>query len=860
MTQKKHPHLFLDEFIKHIPPITDAYFHPKGGERSKAPQLDYQAHGAKLLADLASVFRQNEEINANQDFAAVTLRFVSQNNVDLALESLESPSRGIHLLNVRKNQAEETTQQTATVLVPRDKQDYFAKKIQPYADGQTTSKGKIKARDLCDKILRIELPKLEDFWIDAPDELDVAPNKKSWRQVWVQREQSSNKATSNLVQSFRNICNSLSLDCRNSVSCFKESLIFLVYGSKNNFSELLLAFPYITAFCPHYPLVTQWYDAPISEQKDWIEDLQNRTLISTTKSEVAVCLLDTGVVYHHPLLQNVVSESNCYTTFQDGRTFDSAAHGTEMMGLLVYGDLAQLFGSSDYVTIQNHFESVRIVSSSYSNPPELYGSITSQAIYRVESQEPTHSRIICMAVTSEPIKQDGTPDEWSSVIDALAFGEQSVEYQDENLLFTRNNMEKTACQSIDNGKRLFVLSAGNIQNEDEILRYPTSNETSSIESPAQAWNALTIGAYTQKGYLEDKTAVYDNILAPLGGLSPASRTALLWHSQWPIKPDLVCEGGNRLVYRNEQGDIHAVDSHYDLEILTLGCPSWQNENNNFSTMSDTSAATALAARMTMLFKTQYPQAWPETVRAALINSADWTPTMLSQYTDPHHPKKEHYKNLTRVYGYGVPSLPRVLESFNSSLTMVIQDEIVPYRYRKSNLQYGDVKFYTLPWPQDELRMLANQPVRLRVALSYFISPNPTFKSFHPKYKYQSHSLGFKVKTPNLNLEEFKKTLCSSENELKVEDNNWLLGIKNRQKGSLCADIWEGTAIDLASRNVIAVYPNASGWWKTTPERKSQENRARFSLVVTLELPKIDIDIWNVINQDIEMKIRQKVTI
>ena len=42
---------------------------------------------------------------------------------------------------------------------------------------------------------------------------------------------------------------------------------------------------------------------------------------------------------------------------------------------------------------------------------------------------------------------------------------------------------------------------------------------------------------------------------------------------------------------------------------------------------------------------------------------------------------------------------------------------------------------------------------------------------------------------------------------------WLIGARGRHRGSLHGDIWQGTAADLASRGVIAIYPTA-GWWKT----------------------------------------------
>ncbi|MDR2525789.1 MAG: hypothetical protein LBC83_06400 [Oscillospiraceae bacterium] len=44
------------------------------------------------------------------------------------------------------------------------------------------------------------------------------------------------------------------------------------------------------------------------------------------------------------------------------------------------------------------------------------------------------------------------------------------------------------------------------------------------------------------------------------------------------------------------------------------------------------------------------------------------------------------------------------------------------------------------------------------------------------------------------------------------DNNWYLGEKNRNSGSIHSDVWIDTAINLAQSNSIAVFP-VVGWWR-----------------------------------------------
>ena len=70
------------------------------------------------------------------------------------------------------------------------------------------------------------------------------------------------------------------------------------------------------------------------------------------------------------------------------------------------------------------------------------------------------------------------------------------------------------------------------------------NDVESVDDPAQAWNALTVGAFTEKVDIIDPAFAGYTPIAPAGELSPRSRTSVAWDRQWPVKPDVVFEGGN----------------------------------------------------------------------------------------------------------------------------------------------------------------------------------------------------------------------------------------------------------------------------------------------------------------------------
>jgi hypothetical protein len=51
------------------------------------------------------------------------------------------------------------------------------------------------------------------------------------------------------------------------------------------------------------------------------------------------------------------------------------------------------------------------------------------------------------------------------------------------------------------------------------------------------------------------------------------------------------------------------------------------------------------------------------------------------------------------------------------------------------------------------------------------------------------------------------------------------------------------------RGVVAVYP-VSGWWKDQPKRDRSEKGARYALVVSIETPDVEADIWTPVAQQV----------
>jgi hypothetical protein len=206
---------------------------------------------------------------------------------------------------------------------------------------------------------------------------------------------------------------------------------------------------------------------------------------------------------------------------------------------------------------------------------------------------------------------------------------------------------------------------------------------------------------------------------------------------------------------------------------------------------------------------------------------------------------------------GVPDFVRATRSAADALTLIVEDTIRPF---DGEGRMREMHLHDLPWPSDVLAELGAVPVTLRVALSYFIEPNPGRRGWTRRYSYASHGLRFDVRRATESTDEFRKRinqLALSEEERRPLSQSdaaeWFFGPDQRGVGSLHADNWRGTAADLAQRGAIAVYP-VSGWWKERPDRDRSDQGARYALVVSIETPGVDVDIWTPVAQEVGIEV------
>ena len=780
----------------------------QNGPRFRFPLRDAMEHGRRIQQQLEEAWelhqgelerRQAVSISAHD---GVYFCFESLPGFELKIQSLEDLRSGIRLLNVKTYEDDGVVLQRATVYVPHNKRTHFLEKARNYAEtGQRNQK-------LMASIEAVHLAVLESFW---QDDISWMPGATpAWCEIWLASEQTE------VLAEFRLLAASIDIQLKNEHLCFPERIVVLAFVTNTHLLELIQRSPYIAEFRRAPETARFLIELSNTEQWEWVDNLLSRLHVQHD-SETSVCVLDTGVNNKHALLQSLMEDSDCQAYDPDWGGYDADGHGTEMAGIAAYGDLQKAIEDTGVVTLSHRLESVKILPNSGDNAPELYGAITSQSISKAEIQRPEFKRVLCMAVTATKFSsKDGRPDSWSGAIDEIASG------------------------YLDGGKRLFFISAGNVRDHADYLNYPISNQSCCIENPGQAWNAVTVGAYTEKVTISDPNYREATTVAPYRGLSPFSTTSCCWdQKKWPIKPEILLEGGNLL--RDSLG-CAACD---DLSLLST---HYKPMERQFSCSGQTSAATAKAAWMAAHLQELYPNAWPETIRGLLIHSANWTSKMKEQFLPPN-PNKEHYHQLLRTCGYGVPDIDRACWCIQNSVNLVIQEELQPFERDNVSGRYvtKDMNIHQIPWPKDVLLDLGALPVKMRVTLSYFIEPSPGEIGWKERYRYASCGLRFDVNSVNEELANFNRRLNAAAREDIEFDNDsgsgrWLIGKNIRHRGSIHSDIWEGTAANLATSNLIGIYP-AIGWWRERHHLGRWNHTIRYALIVSLSTEAETVDLY-----------------
>jgi hypothetical protein len=781
-----------------------------------------EEHGRRLQNEFRAALRLADEMRPTDDRLEplrgtfVEVELLAGTSPDVLERKRDKVWAGAVTLEANGNRK-------VVLFIPDGKREVFDGILADYRGAELTEDRRNPPhKALVEAIQAFRMARLESFWTDERSALPTDPQHEMWWALWCLVE---NEAA------VEQVCARLDLRTadRDRRLYFPEMVVIPVLARRAAIELMLFATDLIAELRRANDTPSFFTDEVRGDQHAWSDNLAER--ITWPASDVPrVCILDTGVNRAHALLEPALASADLHALDAAWSSDDHEGHGTGMCGLALYGDLTAALGDRSQRVLTHRLESVKILPPRgfAPNQPQSYGALSQAAVARPEITAPDAQRVFCMSITNEDVS-GATPSSWSAALDQIASG-----------TMPGDDTETTP-------KRLFIMAAGNVPAEISVNRIqPQDNYP--IEDPAQAWNVLTVGGYTDRITIAEPDYTNWLPMTDAGKLSPHSRTSVLWpQDRSPFKPELVFEAGNRIV-NPQRTEALTVSS---LSLLSTG----HDAQLPLVPFEATSAASAQAARMAAQIKVEHPDYWPETVRALMVHSAEWTAPMWAQLAG-HSGKRQRY-NLVRQFGYGVPSLDRALASAQNDLALVAQAEIQPFRV-EGRRKFNECHYYRLPIPRVLLEQLRNEPVDLKITLSYFVEPNPGRSANIDPQRYQSYGLRFDLRRKGETLTGFKKRVNASAREDPMrrpsspqDDERWMLGARSVSAGSLHCDVWSGPAIELLERDTLCIKP-VNGWWRNRASPEVCNRRARYSLVVGLKTTNVEVDVYTSISTAVSL--------
>ena len=494
------PHLDLSRGVR-AESYTSTGTNPVGAGSPRSRE----EHGGKLRGELETAYR------AFDSARRADARLDVQEGAYLELElkrgaRVEAVERKRDKFTPGAARREPDDRRIVGLYVPDESREVFKNILRDYQEGELTEKGNPQRKGFVESIESIRQARLETFWTDDPARLPP-PGEPMWWEVWCVR--ALEKELEELIEKL----GARTGDPEHRLY-FPEHAVIPVLADRATIELMLFARLSIVELRRASDSPTFFLDElDRDEQREVSEALADRT--EWPGMEVpAVCLLDTGVNRAHVLIEPTLAQADMAAVEPAWGTADSPhGHGTGMAGIAVFGDLTAHLINSDVLSLYHRLESVKILPPEGFDPTEerLYGVVVKQAVALAEIQRPMRPRVFCLAVTNED-RSGIRPSTWSSAIDQIAGGVTETE-------------EKAP-------RRLVIVSTGNAPNPITVDQIQDA-DTVEIEDPAQAWNAITVGGYTDLVNIQEPEFGGFSPYADAGDISPYTRTSTLWVQENP---------------------------------------------------------------------------------------------------------------------------------------------------------------------------------------------------------------------------------------------------------------------------------------------------------------------------------------
>jgi len=471
-----------------------------------------EEHGRRLQVELDAAFELAEAMRPTDDRLppATTTILEVELRRGASPEILQKKKLG---LRPGASKVDEREARTVALFLPDASREALAAILQEYRTGELTEVGQNPPnKSLVEAIQAFRTAQLATVWTDVREALPEDPEHQMWWALWCWPEAE--------VQ-IEEVCARIEVRAASKERrLYFPDVTVIPVLAKRFAIELML---YLTGAIAEVRRATDnptfFTDEVKADQHSWSDDLATRTVWPGTEAP-AVCVFDTGVNRGHALIEPAAATADLHAVNADWGVddHDAGGHGTAMAGMALHGDLTAALSDTALRTLTHRLESVKLLPPNGFDPndPASYGVLTQTAISLPEITAPERRRVYCMAITNREVS-GATPSSWSAAIDQAAAG---------TMLGDEQNAPR----------RMIVVAAGNIAAETDPARFRDQGEFP-IEDPAQAWNALTVGGYTDFVDVTEEGYESWSPLARAGDLSPHSRTSSAWlHGRTPIKP------------------------------------------------------------------------------------------------------------------------------------------------------------------------------------------------------------------------------------------------------------------------------------------------------------------------------------
>jgi Subtilase family len=479
----------------------------------------------------------------------------------------------------------------------------------------------------------------------------------------------------------------------------KSLLVAKLYGDKQVLSKVI-----------DLEMVS-WVDLPPQIDFDLFEGLANAVvppdLTKTSLEDLPMAaVIDSGVVSAHPFLAGLVIDAIDFRS-GEGTPADLNGHGTQVAGVVVYGDLTENLSNGHW---QPH---VRIISgkvlrndqSGFGNgavfaEDQRASTQISNAIRHINAEY--GCRVFNISINENTrLYNGGRQAEWALMLDELARELNVV------IVVSAGN----AFPDVPSAQSRAGLATALLAHQ--------ATEKHAIADPASGANVLTVGSIARRDtphiiqYLNQTepspiVPVSPNMPSPFTRIGHLSDKGSGLVKQ--LKPELVSYGGNHSLssrvgmqprWNHNDRNLTEVLLNHNYQSGQLLVTGW---GTSFAAPYVTHICARVEHQLTNLLRGSGKIPSANLIRAVTVHSASVPSTTHSALSQGNEGSKG-YRLARRFVGYGRPSIEKALFSENNRVLLIADDSIIS----------GKFHIYEIELPENFVRNSGRRKIKATLA-------------------------------------------------------------------------------------------------------------------------------------------------